>query len=115
MLAGRRHSHEPALLALPSATPAGLCSTALHVALCRQAVALGALLAACSPRVDELEGAVDEVAQVVVQLRVVLGRKVVPLEGCIREGGRNGWCYKTQCAWLQSRPTGRLHTRSVGT
>lgn len=35
-----------------------------------------------SPRIHKLEGAVDEVAQVVVQLRVVLGRKVVPLEGC---------------------------------
>ena len=43
--------------------------------------------AACAPRVDELERAVDEVAQIVVQLSVVLGRKVVPLEGCTR-GGR---------------------------
>jgi hypothetical protein len=35
-----------------------------------------------SPCVDELERAVDEVAQVVVQLRVHLGSKVVPLERC---------------------------------
>ena len=35
-----------------------------------------------SPAVEELDGALDEVAQVVVQLRVHLGSKVVPHKHC---------------------------------
>ena len=40
------------------------------------------MLSSGSPAVEELDGALDEVAQVVVQLRVHLGSKVVPHKHC---------------------------------
>lgn len=39
----------------------------------------------CRPRSDELQRAVDEIPQVVVQLGVRLGHKVLPLKHCMNE------------------------------